>query len=161
MCRLGVSQSCYSSELACPGNPRTGIKTLELLRDGSGKSRSYYFSTSQYTVNLNIGPNSITPLSPGTHVYPFCFLINPNSLPANITSRFGSTTYRVESLAIFVTKNTSFETVFLTKGVAVRKVLPPSNTMRHECISSKESWNNGLLEYSLFVCTIRQRFGSE
>lgn len=170
---LSVRLSCYSSEVVCLINPRTRIKSLEFLRDRSGSFPSHYYPTIQHTASLDTGPDSITLLAPGTHVYPFSFIIGPNSLPASMNSHVGSTSYRVESLATVAAKNTGFETIFLTKGVAVKRVLPLSDAMRHEsilnetvsdmcasdmcasdmCIFNKRSWNSGLLEYSLFIST--------
>lgn len=150
---LQVRLSCYSSEFVCMMDPKSKTRCVKLLRNEPTRRYSYCYPMIRDTINFETGSNSITLLSPGTHIYPFSFIIDPNSFPANVRSHIGSTDYRLESLATIVTTKSNFETIFLSKNVTVKKTLPPSNMMKYECITSEGSWRDSLLEYNLFIST--------
>ncbi|AET37994.1 Spo23p Ecym_2248 [Eremothecium cymbalariae DBVPG len=145
---LKVQLSGYSSEYVCL--TQFGEKAVRLLKDLSAEHCSHLKPMIRDTIYLE---NKLMLLSPGNYSYPFNFVLDPLNFHASIGTHLGSTQYRMEFFCTVMRQKAQYETIFLSKPFNVKKTLPPGNLLKYDCVESRGTWRDGLLDYEIYLST--------
>ncbi|AMD21321.1 HER042Cp [Eremothecium sinecaudum] len=145
---LKVQLSGYSSEFVCL--TQFGERVVRLLKEVTEEQSAAMMPMIRDTIHFE---TKLTLLSPGTYTYPFNFVLDPYNFHASIGTHLGSTQYRVEFSSTVMKQKGHYETIFLSKAVTVKKTLPPGNLLKYDCVESRGTWRNGLLDYEIYLST--------
>lgn len=153
-----IRLKCFVYEFVCMTDTAkrehsSNKRIIKMLDDDDTFSRMLPYK--EINVDIYAGDEPFC-LNSGTHEFPFSFLLQ--GFPASVSTYFGKTFYRLESVTQVVRnvnkRPWTYDTIILTDEINVKRILSTtSSNLKHESIFQQGNWNKGELNYSVMVNT--------
>lgn len=153
-----VRLKCFVHEYVCladtakkEGSPSKRI--VKMLDEGENYSKMLPYK--EIKVDIGMG-DEVCCLKSGTHEFSFSFHLR--DFPASVSTYFGKTFYRLESVTQVV-KNVNkrpwaYDTIILTDEIKVKRILSTTDlNLKHESILLQGDWDKTEINYNLVLNT--------